>query len=965
MGISSASAQGYLHDTANFKPSAARQFYENRGQLVTNLGDSIPQIKYYTEHGFEKMYFGTDGVHFAYAKFARRPDSAFSAADSLNLLDSFYRLDMSFACDPELYASCGTLTASDTGADQLNYYLPNCPNGIEHIKGYKIVTYANAFPGINVHFTSNPNQILSYFELTPNSNPGDIRLHFSGQDSLAINGSGNLIAYAQNNSTLVEHMQAYTFDAAGNVTQMSWVPQFQIDPNGDVSFLLGSYNASETLILRTVDEHFPLFEDEASDRWATYYDDAGAARGAVIKTEVLGYTESGGLVEDNMRIYTGQMEYAATFPAYNGVSVVGANIGMKQMYLSCFDGYNQRQWASYYGGPGWANNYITGMSIAANGVYLTGHCLQAPAANLFNGKFVNNNGDGWIGQFEKIHGRAIWTTQIAGSAAWVSNTPNCIKTTGLDCYGDYLYVVGNATVPVLTDNWSTTYTNGIGRFPMVKSGSSYFWPTNPGVDNGSGSFIMKFDMNTKELLWSTFIGNGLTLYAVKKTETGIFIGGATQSLNQTNVSISSPKTTAVNNYAPLVKPNNTAYFSDIRTCVGPTSGSCTYDGYIGMFDANNQLEWATYFGGNGQDVVAALDANAKNECWIVGSTNTQITTSGAYPTSSLLASGQFPCYKGALSGHGFNAAYNGGPTDDFVARFGTHHQLKWSTLFGGPGEEGDPQFVSHGGSAIYGTNNSYVSDYLPYTSIAIDQHSNAIIGGSTRKPSAAFSSSTIPVFPVSPFTNMWQQTLNASAAENLQGSDAYYALFNDNNDIVWSQHFGGNGINSIDPNSYYRADERCEGIALFEGKRIYTILTSFSQRTPVNCPIIPTKTPYCDLFYHGNGDVVLGFFPYNNIYGTTPAGVEALNPTTSSALQLQAMPNPVKHTMTASFMLQQNELISLDVVNTLGQTIIHESFAAHAGANYVRYNTNYLASGMYYLTLKTATKHESTKFIKE
>lgn len=959
-----ATAQGFLNDTSRFQPSAAMMFYENKGQLITNLGDSIPRIKYYTEHGFEKLYFGTDGVHFAYTKFANRPDSSFTGTDSANIVDSFYRLDMSFMCDPEIFSTCGNLSATDTGNDHLNFYLPQCKNGIEHVKGYKLVHYQDAFPGINVHFTSNQHQILTYIEITPNANPGDIRLHFAGQDSLAINGYGNLIAYAQNNSTTIQHLRAYTYDAAGNVTQMPWAPQFQIDPNGDVVLLLGSYSSSETLILRTIDEYIPtpLYEDEPSDRWATYYDDAGISRGSVIKTESIGQTENGETTPANMLIYTGQMEFSSTFPAYNGTSVVPSYYGNRHMYFSQFNGYNVRKWATYYGGPIWNPETITGMALAPNSFYAVGSCVGCILKNT--GAFFNNNGDGWVGEFNKYFGSLNWATQVSGSVAGVPNAPNGIRNTGIDYNNGNLYIVGNAAKPVLTDTWTPTLPNGTGRFPMVQSGSNYFWPLHPGTDIGFGAFIMQFNAATKDLVWSTFIGGGLDLYAVKKGNSGIYIGGAAKNLNQSNTITSSAKTSAVHSNAPLVKPNSSAFFSDVRTCTSPINGPCTYDGYIGFFDNNNQLAWASYFGGNGEDVISALDINAQDECWVVGSTTTLNTTNGSFPSASSLASGLFPTYSGALSGHGFTASYSGGNTDDFVARFGSNHSLKWCSLFGGPGAEGDPRFVNHSSSAKYSHTNT-IFDYLPYTSIAVDGLNNVIIGGSTRKPAALPSINTIPVLPSAPsISGMWHQALNASSGENVQGSDAYYALFNDKNDLVWSQHFGGSGVNSLEPGEPTRADERCEGIALFGGQRIYTIISSFSQRTPVSCPIVPPGyTPYCDLTYHGNGDVVIGFFPYTSIYGANPASVSPKMGAASNALR--AKPNPVKNSVTASFILQHNELVLLQVNNSLGQSIIQYNIAALAGVNSFVIPMQQLSTGIYYITLKTATHHESVKLLKD
>lgn len=108
---------------------------------------------------------------------------------------------------------------------------------------------------------------------------------------------------------------------------------------------------------------------------------------------------------------------------------------------------------------------------------------------------------------------------------------------------------------------------------------------------------------------------------------------------------------------------------------------------------------------------------------------------------------------------------------------------------------------------------------------------------------------------------------------------------------------------------------------------------------------------------------MIGFFPYTSIYGANPASVGPKTGITSNALR--AKPNPVKNSVTASFILQHNELVLLQVNNSLGQSILQYNIAALAGVNSFIIPMQQLSTGIYYITLKTSTHHESVKLLKD
>jgi aminopeptidase N len=75
-------------------------------------------------------------------------------------------------------------------------------------------------------------------------------------------------------------------------------------------------------------------------------------------------------------------------------------------------------------------------------------------------------------------------------------------------------------------------------------------------------------------------------------------------------------------------------------------------------------------------------------------------------------------------------------------------------------------------------------------------------------------------------------------------------------------------------------------------------------------------------------------------------------------------PNPATDNLTVNFKGEKSELITLEIVNELGQIVFKNSVNAHFGDNLTTLNINDLPKGFYVLKLSTASKIGSQKFIK-
>jgi Secretion system C-terminal sorting domain/Beta-propeller repeat len=98
----------------------------------------------------------------------------------------------------------------------------------------------------------------------------------------------------------------------------------------------------------------------------------------------------------------------------------------------------------------------------------------------------------------------------------------------------------------------------------------------------------------------------------------------------------------------------------------PNYGGGLSDGFIAKFNTFGQLTWASYFGGEGNDIISGIDIDSSDNIYLLGYTDslTNIASVGAFQS---------------------NLA---GDTDFFISSFSNNGTLLWCTYYGGDNLEG-------------------------------------------------------------------------------------------------------------------------------------------------------------------------------------------------------------------------------------------------------------------------------------
>ncbi|MBK9257661.1 MAG: SBBP repeat-containing protein [Saprospiraceae bacterium] len=396
--------------------------------------------------------------------------------------------------------------------------------------------------------------------------------------------------------------------------------------------------------------------------WATYFGSSGDDLTGQVVTDK----------EDNIYM-TSTVKSGA--PTTAGVHQTTYGGGVSDVMLSKFDKNGNLIWSTYFGGSGNDMTFfpisimsdgaivITGTTSSSNGIATVGSHDQ-----IFGGSL-----DAFLAVFED-DGKLRWATYFGGTGF------DAEPTASLDL-DDNIYLAGYTTSPsgIATD----------GTFQSTKSGNE-------------DGFLAKFDMSGK-LIWSTYFGGQeqdfFTNVSVDR-ENNVYVAGAASSSNLATVGsfqenyegnsdgfLAKFSKDGKRLWATYIGSDGTDgifsfsidHHNDI-ICIGSSNSkggmaspgayeennSGKNDIFISKFNANGQQLWSTFFGGEENENSFGCDVDKDNNIYI----------------SALTQSKSFPVTEDVPGN-----IYNGGTWDAAFVKFSPEGDLKWSTYFGGNGND--------------------------------------------------------------------------------------------------------------------------------------------------------------------------------------------------------------------------------------------------------------------------------------
>lgn len=915
-------------------PAVAYLFYPNEGQLIdTNDSLITDSVHYYTNFTNPQLFFGYGVMNMVFAKI----DLDTSTTDTIQ------RVDVSFLNATNLSEAFPIDEFDSTYF--LNYYSPQCANGILHVNGNKAILFTDIYEGIDAKYTSNNSGLVLSFIVNPySSNPGEIGLKFEGQNSVSVQNNFELKLSAFNDQVLFQKPKVYQIDTSSNIVNLPWNLTWTIQ-NGNEAILIGwgSYDGSLPLIvdIRQANTVLPVMPGNAD--WGT----------------CLGTSATDEIIDNCVDIYHNYFvcgrTYGSAFPGIIGTSVGQTLSGSVDAFATKFNVNQEIVWSTYYGGITPSNPFggsywpddeaAYGMCATKDGdVLLVGETTDSdfPLPSSASGYFQNylaGEPDGFIVQLNGLNGSRLWATLYGGITK--ENIHSIIQP--ID--EDYFIVVGsvsglcedinhpgwptpnkilvrNSCVP--NPNPANMFDNGIA---LCNSSGGYF--DNIAFNGGTfplferKGFISKFDLQTKDLLQSTFFGGDEISYL----QDIAYHNGKISVLGRTSPT-SSSTTCSVPTAAQMPLCDIGGYF---QTASSNSSSSDQNSGIIAEFDAGFNLIWSTLFGSCDNVMTTHLAYNSTGNLYVTGcieSANNVLGTQCSGATNSC----EFPlCQPNSNSffrdhydnTNNINVDVN---RDFFITRFDNSRNIAWSTFLGGSGED-----YNH--LRLYSEENA---------DIAIDKSDRVFLFGTSRNITGNVNGDIDLNNPAG--QGCYFDDVNTSTSSSKR--DAYLAVFGEDNHLYWSTYIGGGGQEW--------GTGICTDFLSLTNKSYLYVAGNVEDVAPIGI-ITGSDLLSSSAFVHpSNGSYTDGFIWRFDLTALTISSEEV-----TSNRNLLIYPNPTADKFTIAFPL--SDQLELKITNPFGAVVLTEKLKSYNDKHQI--DVSKLCSGIYFVTLKATNIKYSGKLI--
>ena len=387
-------------------------------------------------------------------------------------------------------------------------------------------------------------------------------------------------------------------------------------------------------------------------KWATYY--GGSALDII--TDVFTTLNNQIIICG----YTGSSDFPKT------VNIVQSQLFSGDAFVSKFRADRSLDFSTYFGG----NGNDRALSVTKNSrdeIIFCGSTssLDFPRQPNYNALFQPANAgieDGFITKLSPDGQYKLWSTYFGGNGIDACNSISIGS-------NDKIYITGSTTSSNLP---LKNFLNGFNQ--------SYSQCLN--IESNRNGFIIQTDARDS-LIWSTYYGGRSDDYfnsSVVNYNNQLII------LGSTNSSGISGSCGIYNSPMPVCGPAG-SYFQNYAG-----SNSTNYDCYLAKFNTQNQVYWASCYGGlNGNEQSFELGAKAIS---LLANDDIIFTAS---------TNGNLP-----MLNYGNNQFTYGLGRDAFIVRFGSNGIRKWSTYIGGSGLEYGTGIarLNNGGYMVVGISSS-------------------------------------------------------------------------------------------------------------------------------------------------------------------------------------------------------------------------------------------------------------------
>ncbi|NJM13466.1 MAG: hypothetical protein HC889_17780, partial [Synechococcaceae cyanobacterium SM1_2_3] len=453
-----------------------------------------------------------------------------------------------------------------------------------NVPHYRRVRYAEVYPGVDVVYYGNPQQLEHDFIVAPGADPAQIQLAISGANRVRVNAEGDLILTVPGGEVVQQAPRIYQ------------IIDGQQQPVAGRYALRHSEPAATTVNIAMAD---PMLEPLRVGFAVAHYD----PKQPLVIDPVLAYsTFLGGIKEDYATsIAVDQFGYAyvtgatlsVNFPAKSGLDPTIAGVKATDAFVAKFD-FRQSiadslVYATYLGGSDDKDDMGYGIAVDNSGyAYVTGTTASADFPIALEEEVPKGGKDAFMVTLDASGSGAL-------SPFFYLGGKKDDEGRGIALRGGMIYITG--------------YTNSTeADFPLKN-------PFQPALLGGTDAFVIQLDLSGA-LYYASYLGGDKDDKgaAIAVDDAGnIHLTGSTASANF-------PVTGSTGAFDTTFGGNLDVFVAKINP----------------NLDGRYSLLYSTYLGGSGADSGAGIAVDRNANAYVVGS-----TASSNFPIKSSVAQGKY------------------------------------------------------------------------------------------------------------------------------------------------------------------------------------------------------------------------------------------------------------------------------------------------------------------------------------
>lgn len=498
---------------------------------------------------------------------------------------------------------------------KIHYLLGRDPGKWQrNVSTFGRVRYPRIYPGIDLVYYGNQQQLEYDFVVSPNADPRAIKLKLSGYERARIDRNGDLLLMAGGGEIRWRAPVSYQLIDGNRKSVRS---KYVLKKNGEIAFAVGHYDRSRELIIDPVIVY------------STFIGGRGSEYGRSITVDGAGNAYITG--------EAGSASFPTTSGAYDRVSPGG------DAFVAKFSPSGALIYSTFLGGSGF--DRANGITVDSQGaVYIAGETSSTdfPVKNALQSN-LRGERDAFVTKLNSTGSGLVYSTYLGGSGVDVLN--------GIAVHSGTAYVVGNTNsedMPTQNAEQGVCKLNNSGYCSdayiarLSATGSSLIFGTylggaGPGIDFGGDDRGHTIDVDSDA---AAYVGGDTTSsdfpltrsfgtdgpddnsphgYVTKFTAQGDLVWSITVGNPNAFVTVTGLDVDGAKNVFFTGWTEGSGY--PVTQGAFKTSTSGTESFVTKLNSSGDTLLYSTYLGGSGADAANAVDVDDAGRAWVVGRTN--------------------------------------------------------------------------------------------------------------------------------------------------------------------------------------------------------------------------------------------------------------------------------------------------------------------------------------------------------